>query len=95
MERRQLLQATQRQRATGVLHQERPQVSALHNARLLILDEEYFLLFEPDKNIKNSGQLLKKALLLNVDIMIDRSDPRTLMVGIKLPPKGFRVSVSC
>lgn len=51
------------------------------------------MLFDPDKNIKNSGQLLKKALLLNVDIMIDRSDPRTLMVGIKLPPKGLRVGI--
>ncbi len=60
--------------------------------RLLILDEEYFLLFEPDKNMNNCGQLLKKAQLLNIEIMIDRSDPRALMVGIKLAAKGFRVS---
>ena len=34
--------------------------------RLVILDEEFFLLFEPDKAMKNSGKLLKKAKLLNI-----------------------------
>ena len=53
--------------------------------RYIVEDEEMFLLVAPDlKNMpkQSRGQLIKKVKLKNVEAVVDRSEPRCLLIGI-------------
>eukprot|EP00357_Protocruzia_adherens_P011453 CAMPEP_0115007838 /NCGR_PEP_ID=MMETSP0216-20121206/21487_1 /TAXON_ID=223996 /ORGANISM="Protocruzia adherens, Strain Boccale" /LENGTH=844 /DNA_ID=CAMNT_0002374995 /DNA_START=193 /DNA_END=2727 /DNA_ORIENTATION=+ len=51
--------------------------------KYIVEDEDYLIVIEPDHQRMHWARVCHKVRLRNVEFMIDRSDPRTLVVAIK------------
>ncbi len=61
------------------------------NVRYVIVDEEYFMLVEPDFTALNGNYKVKiqiKQPLKMVEAMVDKTEPRNLIVGLVTLVKG-------
>ena len=53
------------------------------SVRYVMIDPEFFILIEPDFSVQNENRILihQKVPLRHVESLVDKSDPRNLVIG--------------